>query len=339
MAAPMSKPLLSICIATLNRAAYIGETLASIVPQLDETTELVIVDGASTDATPEIVAGFMRRSDRIRYHRLETNGGFDRDYAKAVEVAQGQYCWLFTDDDLFRADAIEWVKPHLGAGHSMLVINTEVRNTDLSELLIANRIGFSADRVYAVGEDERLFAETSFYLTYIGAVVIDRELWLSRAKEPYFGTLFVHYGVIFQAKLPSTTRAIVEPLIITRYGNAMWWKRAFEIGMVRWPLLVWSMPLTDEAKRKVTSLERWRQPLMLLGHRAAGTYSMEHYEQWIAPRRPPFLSRLMAAAIARIPGRPLNALVRAVLRILPGKPLPMFALDLRNSHFGARKGG
>lgn len=327
----MTAPLLSICIATFNRGRFIGETLESIVPQLDESTELLIVDGASKDETPEVVAAFMQRSDRVRYHRLETNGGVDRDFATAVELARGQYCWLFADDDLFRPDAVRTLKPRLLEGHSLIIVNAEVRNADLSEVLIPNRVGFDADRVYAVGEDDRVFAETSFYLTFIGAVVIDRELWQQRAKEPYFGTEFIHFGVIFQAPLPGTTCVVAGPLIRIRYGNALWSSRYFEISVMRWPALVWSMPLTDDAKRKVVPRERWRSPLMLLAQRAIGTYSIEQYEKWIAPRKGPLLARLMARLIARLPGRALNAAARAILRILPGRVLPLFALDLRNS--------
>lgn len=338
MRALMPAPLLSICIATFNRARYIGATLESIVPQLDESSELVIVDGASKDETPAIVADFMRRSDRIRYHRLETNGGVDQDFAKAVELAQGRYCWLFADDDLFHPDAIARLKPHLHEGHSLLIVNTEVCNADMSQVLIPNRLGFDADRIYEVDEDDRLFAETSFYLTFIGAIVIDRQLWQERAKEPYFGTEFIHFGVIFQTRLPRTTRAIAEPLTQIRYGNALWSARGFEIWMFRWPELVWSMPRADEAKRRVVPRERWRRPLMLLGHRAMGTYSIEQYERLIAPRNPPFLPRLMARTIARIPGRTLNAVIRAVLRMLPRTVLPMFALDLQNSRFSVPRG-
>lgn len=330
----MQTPALSICIATYNRGRYIGATIESILPQLDEQTELVIVDGNSSDDTPEIVAGYQRRSDRIRYQRQSTNGGVDRDFAAAVELARGRYCWLFADDDLFRPGAVARVGAHLDEGHSLLIVNTAVRNADMSEVLVPNRIGFERDRVYAPGEDARLFAETSFYLTFIGAVVIDRALWQERAKEPYFGTEFIHFAVIFQAPLPRSTRVIAEPLTDIRYGNALWSARAFEIWMFRWPALVWSMPLPDDAKRRVVPRERWRRPLMLLGHRAIGAYSMAEYERLIAPRRPPLLPRIVAQAIARIPGRPLNAAARAVLRLLP-RTLPMFALDLRNSRFAA----
>ena len=49
---------LSICIPTYNRAAYIGETLASIISQSNDDIEIVIVDGASTDNTADVVTSF-----------------------------------------------------------------------------------------------------------------------------------------------------------------------------------------------------------------------------------------------------------------------------------------
>ena len=58
----MKKPLLSICIATYNRANFIGETLDSIILQLTEDVEVVIVDGASTDNTREVVESYVKNN-------------------------------------------------------------------------------------------------------------------------------------------------------------------------------------------------------------------------------------------------------------------------------------
>ena len=48
-------PILSICIATLNRGNFIGETLDSILSQITPEIEIVIIDGASTDNTEEVI--------------------------------------------------------------------------------------------------------------------------------------------------------------------------------------------------------------------------------------------------------------------------------------------
>jgi glycosyltransferase involved in cell wall biosynthesis len=62
---------LSICIATYNRANYISETLNSIVAQLLDNVEVVIVDGASTDNTKEVVSIFVDKYPNFKYYLLE----------------------------------------------------------------------------------------------------------------------------------------------------------------------------------------------------------------------------------------------------------------------------
>ena len=66
---------LSICIPTYNFGAFIGDTLASIVPQLVDGTEVVVLDGGSTDDTAEVVESFQRRCPAVRYHRQRERGG------------------------------------------------------------------------------------------------------------------------------------------------------------------------------------------------------------------------------------------------------------------------
>src|SRR5438132_1164874 len=90
---------LSFCIATRNRAVLIGATLESILNQVTSQCEVVVVDGASTDDTESVVGGFVERYENVRYFKLEKNGGLDRDFDRAVELARGEYCWLLPDDD------------------------------------------------------------------------------------------------------------------------------------------------------------------------------------------------------------------------------------------------
>ena len=91
---------LSVCIATLNRAPLLERMLDSIVSQAGEEVEVVVVDGASTDDTPRVVADVQRRFPRLRCLRLAEKGGVDRDYDRTVELASGEYCWLLSDDDI-----------------------------------------------------------------------------------------------------------------------------------------------------------------------------------------------------------------------------------------------
>ena len=179
----MTKPLLSICIATYNRAEFIGETLESIIPQITDEVEIVIVDGASTDNTQKVVHDYIQRAARIRYVLLPVKGGVDHDYNKAVELAQGEYCWLFTDDDLLKPNAISTVLSEVHKEYSLIVVNVQVMNKDLSKVLQLKLIPIDTNEIYDGSKLEQLFQRVIPYISFIGCVVINRALWMQREKN------------------------------------------------------------------------------------------------------------------------------------------------------------
>ena len=130
----MKTPLLSICIATYNRAGFIGETLDSIIRQLTDEVEIVVVDGASTDATRTVMERYAADCPGLRYIRLPEKGGIDQDFCKAVEYARGEYCWLFPDDDLFKPGAVQRVLDELRNSYSLVIVNAEVMDRCLLDL-------------------------------------------------------------------------------------------------------------------------------------------------------------------------------------------------------------
>ena len=328
---------LSICIATYRRADVIGETLASIIPQLRDGVELVVVDGASPDATAAVVgAAFQDRTD-CRYVRLEKKGGVDQDYCRAVVEARGQYCWLMTDDDLLKPGAVARVREALEGNPDLLVVNAEVAGPDLADTLMPRKLDIAADRAFGIGQDGPLLALTGDLLTFIGSVVVRRDLWLDRAAEPYLGTEFVHVGMIFQQRLPAGARVLAEPQVRIRYGRAAWSSRTFEIWMFKWPRLVWNLPAwLDHAKPAVTPREPWRHTGRLVNMKAQGCYGLDEYRRWLRslPMNP--LTRLRLLALAALPRPPFEALLRLALLARPRDQATML-FELRRSR-AARTG-
>ncbi len=100
---------LSICIPTYNFGKFIGQTLDSILPNLREDVEVVILDGGSTDDTTQVVAQRQRDFPQIKYHRQGFRGGIDRDIVKVISMAHGDYCWLFSADDIMMFGAVDKV--------------------------------------------------------------------------------------------------------------------------------------------------------------------------------------------------------------------------------------
>lgn len=274
-------PKLSICIATFKRGQFIGETLDSILGQMEPGVEIVVVDGASPDDTPEVMARYAAVHPEIRYFRESVNSGVDADFDKAVGYAQGKFCWLMTDDDLLRPGAVAIVLASLGGEDDLVIVNAEVRSVDLSDLFEKQRLAFAADKVYRAADREAFFAETAAYLSFIGCVVIRRTCWMLRERAAYYGSLFVHVGVIFQNPPIENVKVIAEPQIIIRYGNAMWTSRSFEVWMFKWPGLIWSFPdFSNEAKRKICRREPWRSAKTLFHNRALGAYSSVEFKKF-----------------------------------------------------------
>jgi glycosyltransferase involved in cell wall biosynthesis len=278
--------LLSLCIATYKRGAYIGETLEALIRELPMGVEIVIVDGASPDNTREVIEPIAARCPAIRYIRETTNSGVDRDFDKAVGYARGTFCWLMSDDDLVVPGAVARVRDALEPTLDLLIVNSQLRTADLSALITERILPMRDDRTYGLETHQEFFADVGDYLSFIGAVVIRRDRWLAREREPYFGTLFIHVAVIFQAPL-SRIKVLAEPLILIRYGNAMWTSRGFEIWMFKWPDLIWSFDTaSDAAKLRVVPREPWRKWRRLIFYRAMGAYGYQDYVKFFGePRR------------------------------------------------------
>jgi abequosyltransferase len=299
---------LSICIPTLNRGDYIGETLESIASQLQDGIEVVIVDGGSTDKTEQVVNSYKQSFANIRYakkdktKRQPSNEGFARDCNYAVELAMGNYCWLMTDDDILIPGAISKILSKTRQGYPLIVASVEVRNKDLTKVLIPRRPNLLHDEIYKPSEWNRFAAEAGGCLSFVGAVIIERKLWLSRNRDKYFSSAFIHVGIIFDEVIKQDVMVIADPLISVRHGNAQWSNRAFEIWMFNWPELIWSSSsLSDQAKQMLAPRERWRNFKALLLLRALDEYSIKEYEMFLSHRLHSKRERLLARLIAKLP--------------------------------------
>jgi hypothetical protein len=229
-----------------------------------------------------------------------------------------------------------------GQQYSLILANAEVLNADLSEVLEPKKLPLAADKTYTPKDGADLLADCGRYLSFIGCVIIQKQVWSTREKEKYFGSYFVHVGVVFQSPLPQDALVIAEPLISIRYGNAMWLAKYFEIWMFKWPNVIWSFGhYPESARQQVCQREPWRNIARLLIHRAKGTYSKEAYTQWLKPRLASRWRRAASKAIAYFPGKIANLFSVVYYSMLSRNPArSLIVLDMVNSPFywwGGRK--
>ncbi len=294
-----------------------ASALDSILPQAADQVEIVIVDGASTDHTGDVAREYREKCPRLRYIRMERNSGVDRDYNASAEAACGEYCWFMSDDDILKPGAVRTVLDETSGGCSILVLNAEDWNHDFSECLKERRLPFDRNRMYAPSERERLFIDTAHHLSFIPALVVRRDLWISRERERYFGSWFAHVGVVFQQSLPGDAVVVADPQVMIRNENISWGSRIFEIWTVRWPALIWSLEgIGDSAKEMICPKNpagNWRT---LLAYRAMGAYSYAECRSFILPGRYGSGYRLFAALISVVPPSFISAASRAFRKLV-----------------------
>jgi GT2 family glycosyltransferase len=92
-------PFISVAICTRNRAGLLGRAVESVLPQLGPDTELLIVDNASTDETPQVAAALAARNPAVRVLR-EATPSIPSARNAALLNAQGRYTLFFDDDEL-----------------------------------------------------------------------------------------------------------------------------------------------------------------------------------------------------------------------------------------------
>lgn len=96
---------MSIVTPTYNCAKFIAETIDSVLQQTYSNWEMIIVDDASKDNTEEIVKRY--DDNRIKYIRLEENGGAAVARNTAMREAKGKYIAFLDSDDLWKPEKLE----------------------------------------------------------------------------------------------------------------------------------------------------------------------------------------------------------------------------------------
>jgi GT2 family glycosyltransferase len=104
---PRRRPSVSVCMAAHNGDRYIGEQLRSILAQLEEDDEVIVVDDASQDRTRECVRGL--NDARIKLIEHETTHGVVRTFEDAIRAARGEIQFLSDQDDLWLPDKVATV--------------------------------------------------------------------------------------------------------------------------------------------------------------------------------------------------------------------------------------
>jgi glycosyltransferase involved in cell wall biosynthesis len=118
----MTNPRVTIGIPTHNRSSLLRETLKSVLEQSLPEIEVFVLDNASTDDTPKVVASL--RDQRLHYIRHETDIGAAENLSMAFHVGTAPFIMVLPDDDLMRPGNLARKVPILEARPDIDIVHS-----------------------------------------------------------------------------------------------------------------------------------------------------------------------------------------------------------------------
>lgn len=160
-------------LITYNRASCLENTLTAFLEAGLATMELVVLDNASDDSTPEVVKSFQSRWPALRYQRNKVNIGGNPNYLRALEVGTSDYCWVIGDDDKWFLDDMSELISVLNAGRADVIrLGWLVPDEERGNLLTIAELA---------GKENLFFASVSM----ISSVIVRRSLITGFLPESY----------------------------------------------------------------------------------------------------------------------------------------------------------
>jgi abequosyltransferase len=200
--------LISFAIPTYNFGAFIADTIRSIYEGksliANEQIEVVVVDGASSDDTANVIAQLAQQFPTIRWVPMEQRGGIDYDLDHAVSLCTAPYVWMLSADDLLEPgwDRVIFEQINSPDAPDVILVPATVCTLTMTPMR-RNRIfdlaASSGSQSYAMNQQaqrdvyfqQALTLEALF--SYMSAVVVKRATWVALPQRAdYFKSCWAH---------------------------------------------------------------------------------------------------------------------------------------------------
>lgn len=143
-----SLPLVSIVTPTYNQAAYLEETIRSVLGQDYPNIEYLVLDDGSTDDTPAVLRQF---DGLIRWERHD-NMGQSRTLNKGWQQAKGAYLGYLSSDDRILPNCISALVSAMESHPEVSVVYCDTAVIDKHGQLVSKPVAPEFDRRQLVEE-------------------------------------------------------------------------------------------------------------------------------------------------------------------------------------------
>jgi glycosyltransferase involved in cell wall biosynthesis len=181
-----NEPVISVCMAAFNGERYIADQLHSILMQLREGDEVIVVDDASTDGTREAVRGL--HDSRITLICNPANRGVLQSFGAALAHAGGDIVFLSDQDDLWLPGKVETVLKAFAQDPDLVLVASDATLIDEQDRPIGD--SYYAER----GQFNSGLWNTLLKCKFLGCTMAFRAALLSRAL-PFPNAPLVHHDI------------------------------------------------------------------------------------------------------------------------------------------------
>lgn len=120
---------ISIVILSWNDQRYLEECLQSLVNSTNRAMEIIVVDNASTDGTPDMVEA---KFPMVKLIRNPENLGFPKGNNIGIQASRGKYVFLLNSDIKVLEGCLDAVAEHMDANQDIGMLGPKILNRDLT---------------------------------------------------------------------------------------------------------------------------------------------------------------------------------------------------------------
>jgi len=96
----------SVLMPAYNHERYVAEAMESVLWQTFSDLELIVIDDASRDSTPDIIRRYAADDHRVKAHFHTRNRGISATLNEALDLATGRFVAVINSDDLWMPDKL-----------------------------------------------------------------------------------------------------------------------------------------------------------------------------------------------------------------------------------------
>lgn len=183
-----SPVLVSIVMPVHNAGLYIDEALHSLFSQTYTNLEIIVIDDASSDNTPGIIANWTKKDPRILSFRNDKNLGVAESLNRGFACASGELIARMDGDDVSFQDRIRRQVDFLFANPQVSIVGTSI----------------------LISHESKRASETTIYPT--SALLVKWQM--------LFGCFLAHPTVMMRRKTLELLTQHDEPLYSTTTGSS-----------------------------------------------------------------------------------------------------------------------